>query len=256
MDIFALIGMVLGIGFILTGQAMEGGNIGQLLQITAAFIVLGGTTGAVFLSFPPAVLRDAIGLLKDVIMPPKVDMSALIAEIVAFATKARKEGVIALEKDAINASDPLLRFGLEIVADGTDPTLVRSMLENQLEQLENKIMGAAKVYEAFGGFSPTLGIVGAVMGLIQVMQNLSDPTKLGEGIAVAFVATIYGLVAANLYMLPCFNRIKNIYAKVFLSKNLIIEGVLAIQAGESPTLISRKLGSFILGASAKTDEKV
>ena len=145
----------------------------------------------------------------------------------------------------------MLRFGLEVVADGTDPTLVRAMLENQVEQLENKIMGAAKVYEAFGGFTPTFGIIGAVLGLIQVMQNLSDPSKLGEGIAVAFVATIYGLVAANLYMLPCFNRIKNIYGKIFLSKNVIIEGVLAIQAGESPTLISRKLGSFILGVSSK-----
>ncbi len=255
MDIFAIIGMVLGVGFILTGQAMEGGNIGQLLQITAAFIVLGGTSGAVFLSFPPEVLKDAVGLFKDVLMPPKVDLDALISEIVAFATKARKEGAIALEKEAVNASDPLLRFGLEIVADGTDPTLVRAMLENQLEQLEGKVMGAAKVYEAFGGFSPTLGIIGAVMGLIQVMQNLSDPSKLGEGIAVAFVATIYGLMAANLYMLPCFNRIKNIYGKVFLSKNVIIEGVLAIQAGESPTLISRKLGSFILGASLSKEEK-
>lgn len=249
MDIFAVIGLFLGLGFILTGQAMEGGNIGQLLQITAAFIVIGGTSGGVVLSFPPAVLKDAVGLFKDVIFPPKVDLEGLISEIVGFSTKARKEGVIALEKEAINASDPLLRFGLEIVADGTDPTLVRSMLETQLEQLENKIMGAAKVYEAFGGFSPTLGIVGAVMGLIQVMQNLSDPSKLGEGIAVAFVATIYGLVVANLYMIPCFNRIKGIYAKVFLAKNVMIEGVLAIQAGESPTLIGRKLGAYILGAS-------
>lgn len=255
MDIFAIIGMLLGVGFILVGQAMEGGNVGQLLQITAAFIVLGGTSGAVVLSFPPAMLKDAVGLLKDVLMPPKVDLDALIAEIVGFATKARKEGAIALEKEAVNASDPLLRFGLEIVADGTDPTLVRAMLENQLEQFEGKIMGAAKVYEAFGGFSPTLGIIGAVLGLIQVMQNLSDPSKLGEGIAVAFVATIYGLMAANLYMLPCFNRIKNIYGKIFLSKNMIIEGVLAIQAGESPTLIGRKLGSFILGASLSKEEK-
>lgn len=251
MDIFAIVGLFLGVGFILLGQAMEGGNIGQLLQVTAAFIVIGGTFGAIVLSFPPAVLKEAIGLFKDVIFPPKVDLPGLIAEIVGFATKARKEGVIALEKEAINASDPLLRFGLEVVADGTDPTLVRAMLENQVEQLENKIMGAARVYEAFGGFTPTFGIIGAVLGLIQVMQNLSDPSKLGEGIAVAFVATIYGLVAANLYMLPCFNRIKNIYGKIFLSKNVIIEGVLAIQAGESPTLISRKLGSFILGVSTK-----
>lgn len=255
MDIFAIVGMFLGVAFILVGQAMEGGNVGQLIQITAAFIVLGGTAGAVVLSFPIGVIKDAVLLLKDVLMPPKVDIEALINEIVGFATKARKEGVIALEKESVNASDELLRFGLEIVADGTDPTLVRQMLENQVEQLENKVMGAAKVYEAFGGYSPTLGIIGAVLGLIQVMQNLSDPSKLGEGIAVAFVATIYGLMAANLYMLPFFNRIKNIYGGVFLAKNVIIEGVLAIQAGESPTLINRKLCSYLLGAKAKSENK-
>ena len=253
MDIFAILGMILGLGFILLGQALEGGNVGQLIQVTAALIVLGGTFGAVFLSFPLNVLKDSVMLFKDVLMPPKVDLEALIAEIVGFATKARKEGVIALEKEAVNASDDLLRFGIEIVADGTDPTLVRAMLENQLEQLEAKITAATKVYESFGGFSPTLGIVGAVMGLIQVMQNLSDPSKLGEGIAVAFVATIYGLVAANLYMLPCFSRIKNIYASVFLMKNVIIEGVLSIQAGESPTLIDRKLHSFMLGAKKQEE---
>ena len=246
MDIFAVVGMFLGIGFILTGQAMEGGNIGQLLQITAAFIVLGGTTGAVVLSFPPKVLKSAFMILKDVFMPPKSDFEALITEIGGFATKARKEGIIALEKEANNASDSLLTLGLGAVADGTDPTLVREMMENQIEQLENYVHNAAKVFESFGGYSPTLGIIGAVLGLIQVMQNLSDPSKLGAGIAVAFVATIYGLFAANLVMIPLGTRIKFIYQNVFLYKNMILEGVLSIQAGESPVLIERKLRSFIL----------
>lgn len=246
MDIFAVIGMFLGIGLILIGQAMEGGNIGQLLQITAAFIVLGGTSGAIVLSFPFPILKSAVGMLHDVFFPPKVDFNALITEIGGFATKARKEGIIALEKEAYNASDSLLTLGLGAVADGTDPTLVREMLENQIEQLENKVNNAAKVYESFGGYSPTLGIIGAVMGLIQVMQNLSDPSKLGAGIAVAFVATIYGLFAANLVMIPLGTRIKFIYQKVFLYKNMILEGVLSIQAGESPVLIERKLRSFIL----------
>ncbi len=246
MDIFAVIGLFLGIGFILTGQALEGGNIGQLLQITAAFIVLGGTTGAIVLSFPPEQLKNAILMLKNVFMPPKSDFDALITEIGGFATKARKEGIIALEKEAYNASDPLLTLGLGAVADGTDPTLVREMMENQIEQYENHVNGCAKVFESFGGYSPTLGIIGAVMGLIQVMQNLSDPSKLGAGIAVAFVATIYGLFAANLVMIPISTRIKFIYQSVFLYKNMILEGVLSIQAGESPVLIERKLRSFIL----------
>ena len=246
MDIFAIIGTFLGIGFILTGQAMEGGNIGQLLQITAAFIVLGGTTGAIVLSFPAKTLLKALKYLKDVYMPPKLDFNSLITEIGGFATKARKEGIIALEKEAAGASDSLLTLGLGSVADGTDPTLVREMMENQVSQLEQEIHNAAKVYESFGGYSPTLGIIGAVLGLIQVMQNLSDPSKLGAGIAVAFVATIYGLFAANLVMIPLGTRIKFIYQDVFLYKNMIIEGVLSIQAGESPVLIERKLQSFIL----------
>jgi len=256
MDIFAIVGFLLGFTFIIVGQIMEGGNIAQLLQLTAAFIVLGGTCGAVVLSFPAETLKTAVALFKDIIFPPKVDLNALIQEIVQFGSKARKEGVIVLEKEAANASDPLLRLGLETVADGTDPSLVREMLENQLEQFENKVEGGAKVYESFGGYSPTLGIIGAVLGLIQVMQNLSDPSKLGEGIAVAFVATIYGLMAANLVMIPSGTRIKNIYQKVFLAKNVIIEGVLAIQAGESPTLIERKLSSFVLdGQPAKKTEE-
>ncbi len=246
MDIFAVIGMFLGIGFILTGQAMEGGNLGQLLQITAAFIVLGGTTGAIVLSFPMDTLMSAIKMLKDVFMPPKADFEALITEIGGFATKARKEGIIALEKEANNASDPLLTLGLGAVADGSDPTLVREMMENQISQQEAHVHNAAKVYESFGGYSPTLGIIGAVMGLIQVMQNLSDPSKLGAGIAVAFVATIYGLFAANLVMIPLGTRIKFVYQKVFLYKEMILEGVLSIQAGESPVLIERKLRSFLL----------
>ncbi len=246
MDIFAVIGMFLGIGLILTGQAMEGGNIGQLLQITAAFIVLGGTTGAIVLSFPPKTLASAIKMLNSVFFPPKTDFNALITEIGGFATKARKEGIIALEKEANSASDPLLTLGLGSVADGTDPVLVREMMENQISQQEQYVNNAAKVFESFGGYSPTLGIIGAVMGLIQVMQNLSDPSKLGAGIAVAFVATIYGLFAANLVMIPLGTRIKCIYQNVFLYKNMILEGVLSIQAGESPVLIERKLRSFIL----------
>lgn len=246
MDIFAVVGMFLGIGLILLGQAMEGGNIGQLLQITAAFIVLGGTTGAIVLSFPAPIIKLAISMLKNVFFPPKSDYQALITEIGGFATKARKEGIIALEKEANNASDSLLTLGLGAVADGTDPTLVRAMMENQIEALEAKVNSAAKVFESFGGYSPTLGIIGAVMGLIQVMQNLSDPSKLGAGIAVAFVATIYGLFAANLVMIPLGTRIKFIYQGVYLYKNMIMEGVLSIQAGESPVLIERKLRSFIL----------
>jgi len=251
MDIFAILGCIIGVTFILVAQAMEGGNVTQLMQPTAAMIVLGGTLGAVVGSFPMEDLKIAISSLKEVVMPPKVNLDTLISEIVGFATKARKEGVIILEKEAKNASDPLLTMGLETVADGADPSLVQGMMENQITQLEEKVTRASKVYEGAGAYSPTFGIIGAVLGLIQVMQNLSDPSKLGAGIAVAFVATVYGLFVANLIFIPVSTRIKANFQKVLLAKEMMLEGILSIQAGESPALIERKLQSFIL-ASAGT----
>ena len=251
MDIAALIGTFLGIGFILTGQALEGGNIGQLLQITAAFIVVGGTAGAVFLSFPLEDFKIAGECIGVVYFGKAPKLETLIEEIIGYAQKARKEGVIVLEKEAKNASHPLLKLGLEAVADGADPTLVKDMMETQLSQLQEKIAAGAKVLESAGGYSPTLGIIGAVLGLIQVMQNLSDPSKLGAGIAVAFVATIYGLVVANLITIPYSTRTKRKYARIFTSMELMIEGILSIQAGESPALIERKLECYIIDKKEK-----
>ena len=186
MDLTSVLGIIMGVGFILVGQAMEGGSLQSLMQVTAAFIVFGGTMGAVVLSFPQEDLITAVTSLKDVFFNTKVDYSKVIGEIVGYAMKARKEGVIVLEKEAKNATDPLMKVGLEAVSDGADPILVRDLMETQLSQLEEKIGRASKVYESAGGFSPTIGIIGAVLGLIQVMQNISDPAKLGEGIAVAF----------------------------------------------------------------------
>jgi len=247
MDIFGILGIVVGVTFILWAQAIEGGSPTDLMQVTAGMIVFGGTAGAVISSFPLDDLKTAVGLLKVIIFPPKIDLDSLIVELVGYATKARKEGVIILEKEAKNASDPLLAIGLEAVADGADPSLVQGMMENQITQLEEHVNKGAKVWESAGAYAPTLGIIGAVLGLIQVMKNLSDPSKLGAGIAVAFVATIYGLFIANLILLPFSSRIKFNYQKIFLAKEIMVEGVLAIQAGESPALIERKLKSFILG---------
>lgn len=251
MDISSLIGVFLGIACILIGQALEGGNIGQLLQITAALIVFGGTLGGVILSFPKEELVNSMTMLKNVFVDEGVDFEDTIAEIIKFAVKGRKEGVIALEKDAKNASDSLLVLGLQSVSDGTDPALVRQMLETQITLLEEKVEGAAKVWESAGGFSPTIGIIGAVLGLIQVMQNLSDPAKLGAGIAVAFVATVYGVGAANLLYIPFATKMKTKFKRTLLKKEMILEGILSIQAGESPALIERKLQSFILDSHMK-----
>ena len=246
MDFTSVLGFIIGTAMLLGGQVLEGSSISQLFQVTAAMIVLGGTAGAVIISFPASQLADAFHYLKDVYGNLKIDFSETISEITGYSTKARREGIISLEKEIESASDSFLKLGLEAVADGVDPVLVKEMLETHLNQLEINVNGAAKVWESAGAYAPTFGIIGAVMGLIQVMQNLSDPTKLGAGIAVAFVATIYGLFAANLVFIPISTKIKTKYAKVFTKKELIIEGILSIQAGESPALIERKLSSYVI----------
>lgn len=253
MDITSIFGVFFGIFCILLGQMLEGGNIGQLMQVTAAFIVFGGTTGAIVLSFPIEDLKQAIAELKLVFLTGSVNYDAVIEKIMNYAQKARKEGVISLESDAKAETDPLIKMGLEAVSDGADPALVREMMETLLSRLETQKAGAAKVWESFGGYSPTVGIIGAVLGLIQVMQNLSDPSKLGAGIAVAFVATVYGVGAANLIAIPLGTKIKFKAKQEAVAQEMAIEGIIAIQAGESPTLIERKLHAYLLDQKPKKE---
>ncbi|MDD3419884.1 MAG: flagellar motor protein [Candidatus Gastranaerophilales bacterium] len=252
MDITSIFGIFFGIFCILLGQMLEGGNMQQLMQVTAAFIVFGGTGGAVILSFPLEDIIQSLRETKLVFLTGPVKYESVIEKMMEYAQKARKEGIISLESDAKNETDPLLKMGLEAVADGADPALVKDMLETFLSRLEEQKNGAAKVWESFGGYSPTIGIIGAVLGLIQVMQNLSDPSKLGAGIAVAFVATVYGVGAANLIAIPMSTKIKLKAKQSFVAKEMMIEGILAIQAGESPTLIERKLNAYIVDAKPKS----
>ena len=246
MDITSIFGIFFGIFCILLGQMMEGGNMAQLMQVTAAFIVFGGTAGAVILSFPMEDLVQSGKELKLVFFQGAVDYNAVIEKIINYAQKARKEGVISLESDAKNETDPLIKMGLEAVSDGADPALVRDMMETLLSRIETQKNGAAKVWESFGGYAPTVGIIGAVLGLIQVMQNLSDPSKLGSGIAVAFVATVYGVGSANLIAIPLASKIKLKAKQNMVAQEMVIEGIMSIQAGESPTLIERKLTAYLL----------
>lgn len=251
MDLSTIIGLIVGVGGIITGMLMEGGSIDSLIGIPAAIIVYGGAAGATIASFPMTTLIYAMTKLKDVFLETKIRHDDIITEMIGFATKARKEGVIILEKEAKTASDKLMKTGLEAVADGADPGLVRDLMETEVGQLEEMEAGAAKVYESFGAYAPTIGIIGAVLGLIQVMKNLSDPSSLGAGIATAFVATIYGLVGANLVALPFGTKLKFKTKQVMLVKEMIIEGILSIQAGESPALIERKLRAFVFNPSDK-----
>ena len=255
MDIFAFLSLAAGLVLMGIGVAMEGITLDQLIQITAFLIVMGGSFGATMLCFPIEDVITAIKSLKIAFFSSPPKLAPLIKEMVTYAQTARKEGVIAFEKLAKTASDPLLALGLESVADGADPTLVRTMLETQLAQEEAKVEVGAKFWESWGAISPTIGIIGAVMGLIVVMQNLSDPSALGAGIAVAFVATIYGLIWANMFAIPVSTRIKFKYKKIVTSKELIIEGIISIQAGESPALIERKLSTYLMDGAQQPAPK-
>lgn len=251
MDLSSILGLIIGVGAILTGQMLEGGDPRSIMQLTAAIIVFGGTGGAVLLSFPIPTLKYGALKIKDVFLDTKIRHDDIISELIGFAVKARKEGVIVLEKEARKASDPLMKTGLEAVSDGADPGLVRDLMETEVTQLEEMEAGGAKIWESAGAFAPTIGIVGAVLGLIQVMQNLADPSALGAGIAVAFVATVYGVGSANLILIPISTKLKFKTKQMMLIKEMIIEGILSIQAGESPALIERKLRAFVFENQGK-----
>jgi len=246
MDFGTIIGLVIGFGAVIGGQVLEGGHISAILQPTAAIIVLGGTFGATFSSFPTRDFIKAMKDIKKIFLPGEQDMEQVIRDLASYSEMARRNGLLALQP-LINEStgDPFKTKALQLVVDGTDPQQFQDFMEIELASFESHEKTSAEVFEAAGGFSPTIGIIGAVLGLIHVMENLSDPGKLGAGIAVAFVATIYGLVVANIICLPASTKLKKILKQQVLVKTLIIEGLLDIQSGMNPRLIIMKLQGFL-----------
>lgn len=244
MDLATVIGLVLGFGAVFGGAVLEGVHITALISPTSALIVLGGSFGAAFVGFPlPAI----IGALKDVktaFLPPKNDPEAVVKDIIGYATKARRNGLISLEQEAQNASDPFIKKGISLVVDGIDPQKLRDTLEAEIMAYEDHKKHSVEFYEAVGGYSPTIGIIGAVLGLIHTMGNLSDPSKLGGGIAAAFVATIYGLMTANIICLPVAGKLKMRMKEEVVRRVMIVEGLIAIQNGENPHFIEQKLNAF------------
>ncbi len=246
MDIATIIGLVLGLGAIIGGAVLEGLHLNSLVQPTAALIVLGGTFGAAFISFPMSTAINAVKDLKKLIAtPPKND--ELIVEICGYATKARKNGIISLEQDAQNHKDRFMKKAISLSVDGVEPKEIRELMELDLGAYEEHAKMSAEFYEAAGGYAPTVGIIGAVLGLIHVMSNLSDTSKLGGGIAVAFVATIYGLITANILCLPFATKIKHRIKDEVLRKEMIIAGIVSIQNGENPRFIEERLKSYLGG---------
>ena len=244
MDILTIGGVLAAVGFILLGQKLEGGHAGSLVQPTAALIVFGGTIGAVMVQFPMNEFVKGLKLGKLAFTNPKHDLSAVAKQIVELATIARKDGVLALEARLADVSDPFMKKALSYVVDGVDAQVTRDSLDAAIDAEFHEVTACAKVWEAAGGYAPTIGILGAVLGLIHVMENLSDPSKLGGGIATAFVATVYAVGAANLLFLPMANKIKRRLTYAKDRKVLIVEGVLAIQEGLNPRVLEEKLRAY------------
>jgi chemotaxis protein MotA len=253
-DIATIGGILLAIACILGGQAIEGGHASSLMQLTAAIIVIGGTMGATAVAFP---LNDFLRGLKMggmAIGNKKIDYATLMEQIIGLATVARRDGVLALEQKLAGINDPFLKRAVGFIVDGVDAAVARDALETEIHgEFAEGVIGA-KVWESAGGYAPTVGILGAVLGLIHVMENLSDPSKLGGGIATAFVATVYGVGSANLIFLPLATKIKR---KLSLEKHrqtMVAEGVLAIQAGLNPRVLEEKLRAYA-GAHAPPRKK-
>ena len=247
MDLATIIGLLMAFGSIVGGAVIEGVHIKALIQPTAALIVGGGTFGAVFVSMPLPAIIAALKAVKFAFLPAKVDHEQVVKDIINYATKARRNGLISLEQEAQSAHDPFIKKGISLVVDGIDPQKLRETLEADIMAYEDHTKHSVEFYEAAGGFAPTIGIIGAVLGLIHVMGNLSDTSKLGGGIAVAFVSTIYGLLIANVICLPIGTKLKIRMKEEVLRRVMILEGLIAIQNGENPHFIEQKLMAFVGG---------
>ena len=255
MDIATIIGIVLALGSILGGQILEGGHPDSIIQLTAFVIVMGGTLGAICVQNPLSVVLKGVSLLKLGIKDPKHDNKGIITTIIDLANVSRKQGLLALEGKLKDIHDPFFRKGVQLIVDGTDPKAVHAILEIDVECQEEEGLKAAKVWEAAGGYAPTIGIIGAVLGLIHVMENLADPSKLGSGIAVAFVATVYGVGSANLFFLPLASKLKFKLKEEAASRVMIIMGLVGLAEGENPRLLQEKLEGYLPESERTKEEK-
>jgi len=239
-----MVGILLALVAILGGNVLEGGHMSSLIQLTAFVIVAGGTLGAVMVQTPMATFIRSMKIAVWVFIPVKLQPEEAAEKIVNWSNIARREGLLGLEAIAEEEPDPFARKGLQLLVDGSEPEVIRSILEVEIDAREHQDIQAAKVFDGMGGYSPTIGIIGAVMGLIHVMNNLADPSKLGSGIATAFVATIYGVGFANLLFLPMANKLKSQVHSQTQFREMVVEGVISIAEGENPRNIETKLQGY------------
>jgi len=249
-------GLLLGLGGILLGLLLEGGNLDQVLQPTAAMIVFGGTLGAILIQYPSAVVGEAFRQLVHIIREPGESARSTVDTLVKYANQARREGIVSLDAELPNIRDPFLRRSLMLAVDGTEPQELRKIMELELDNKEEQEEKIPQVFESAGGFSPTIGIIGAVLGLIQVMQHLDKIEEVGRGIAVAFVATIYGVGAANLLLLPAAGKLKIRIRQEQVIREMTLEGVISILEGMNPRMLESKLLGFLAEAEHQTEARV
>lgn len=246
MDKISFAGLIMGLVAIVGGQILEGGHVGSLVQPTALLIVGGGTLGAVMLQSPFTVFRRGFQMAKWVWVPPVIDQKRIIDQINTWSHISRREGLLALETFINRSTDPFTKRALQMLVDGADPDRLRNVLEVEIDTYEEELRQGAKVWEAAGGYSPTIGILGAVMGLIHVMENLTDPSRLGAGIAVAFVATIYGVGLANLVYLPIAGKLRHHIGRLVLARVMLVDGLVGIAVGDNPRIIESRLKGYIV----------
>lgn len=245
MDLLSIFGVVLGFGAVLVGQQLEGGHIGSLINGPAILIVVGGSLGAAMLQSPMPVFVRSLSMLRWIIFPPQMRTAEAIEKVVTWSNIARKEGLLGLEAVVEAEDDLFAKKGLQLLVDGSEPEVIRGIMEVELDTKEHYDLQAAKVYEGMGGYCPTVGIIGAVLGLIHVMQNLADPAALGSGIATAFVATIYGVGLANLLLIPVGNKLKALVNVQTQNRAMMVEGLISIAEGENPRNIETKLQGYL-----------
>lgn len=245
MDRLSVIGVVLAIVALMGGSVLKGAGLSGLWSPAAFLIVIVGTIAAILLQTPLVTFKRAMKIVRWVFQPPSQDRGAVVAKIVEWSGIARKQGLLGLEAEVQSQPDPFLRKGLQMVVDGVEPEAIRQMLEIEMAGQEHSDLAAAKVFEGMGIYAPTLGIIGAVLGLMAVMKNLADPSKLGHGIAAAFTATIYGIGAANLALLPIATKLKGVIGGQTQEREMIIEGLIAIAQGENPRNIEARLNGFL-----------
>ena len=246
LDKISLVGLVLGLAAIVGGQLLEGGHLSSLLQPTAFLIVIGGTLGAVMLQSPMPVFINGMRMGRWVFTPPELAPDQLIRRIMAWSQIARREGLLVLEGQMNAERDPFVQKGLQLLVDGVEPERLREVLEVEIGCFEDRMKAGARIWEAVGGYALTIGILGAVMGLIHVMENLSDPSKLGGGIAVAFVATIYGVGSANLIFLPISKKLLANVARIVTLREMLVDGLVGIANGDNPRIIESRLKGYVV----------